>query len=109
VGLAAIMSEHHSGSTSLFGIFLLAIYSLIVIPYTIYHLCNVPETAAVQPWEKVGAVVAAGRRAKGWARVAGGFCGSKSLKSAGGHSHGCTFDLQRGWLCWDAEGHADDL
>ena len=44
---------HHSGSTSMFGIFVLSIYSLVIIPYTISHFCSESE-GAVQPWnEKV--------------------------------------------------------
>ena len=44
------------GNTSLFGIFFLAIYSLVLIPYTIYRLCN-PSEEAIKPWEAVGACV----------------------------------------------------
>ncbi len=49
------MSEVHHGSTSMFGIFVLTIYSLVLIPYTIYYSCSASEDAApVQPWtEKV--------------------------------------------------------
>lgn len=40
----------HSGSSALFGIFLLSISSLVLIPYTIYHLVNKKEDDVVQPW-----------------------------------------------------------
>ena len=41
-----------AGAASLFAIFFLAIYSLILIPVTIYLLCN-PKEEAVKPWEAV--------------------------------------------------------
>ncbi|GAX76583.1 hypothetical protein CEUSTIGMA_g4029.t1 [Chlamydomonas eustigma] len=46
------MGEHHTGSSSLFGIFILTIYSLVVIPYTISYFCCGDEEAKAQPWSE---------------------------------------------------------
>ena len=39
----------HTGSTGLFTIFLLALYSLVLIPYTIYYLCAAGPEGTQQP------------------------------------------------------------
>ncbi len=41
-GSPARMAEH-KGSSSLFGIFVLAIYSLLLIPYTFFYICSPSE------------------------------------------------------------------
>ncbi len=43
----------HKGSTSLFAIFALSLYSLFIIPYTIYHFCSASEETVVQPYLQV--------------------------------------------------------
>lgn len=56
--------ETHSGSTALFGIFALSIFSLVLFPYTIYH-AFFKESDAAQPWtDKAGVSWWHGR----WAR-----------------------------------------
>lgn len=40
----------HKGSTSLFAIFALSLYSLFIFPYTIYHFCSASEETVVQPY-----------------------------------------------------------
>lgn len=39
-------------SSGLFSIFCISIYTLILLPYTIYHFCSAEEEV-VQPWQKV--------------------------------------------------------
>ena len=42
------------GSSPLFAVFFLSIYSLFVIPYTIYKLCHAASPdEVVKPWESV--------------------------------------------------------
>jgi hypothetical protein len=41
-------------SSGLFAVFLLSIYSLVLIPYTIYSLCASGDEATTQPVVKVG-------------------------------------------------------
>ena len=44
------------GNSALFGIFLLSLLSLVLIPYTIYRLCFAEhEEQSVQPWSSVRA------------------------------------------------------
>lgn len=43
-----------AASSGLFGVFLLSIYSLFLIPYTIYHFCSAGEETTTQPVAKVG-------------------------------------------------------
>ena len=40
------------GAAPLFAIFFLAIYSLVLVPLTLYRLCN-PAEEATKPWEAV--------------------------------------------------------
>ena len=42
-------------SSSLFAVFFLALYTLVLIPYTVYKVCNAAtgSTEAVKPWLKV--------------------------------------------------------
>lgn len=42
-----------AASSGLFGVFLLSIYSLFLIPYTIYHLCSAGEESTTQPVARV--------------------------------------------------------
>jgi hypothetical protein len=46
------MSEESTQSSGLFSVFILSIYSLVLIPYTIYYLCNTGDDTA-QPIAKV--------------------------------------------------------
>lgn len=48
-----------AASSGLFGVFLLSIYSLFLIPYTIYYLCSAGEEATTQPVAKVGSCLPA--------------------------------------------------
>ena len=42
------------GSSPLFAIFFLSIYSLLLIPFTIYRLCSAASSEdVVKPWEAV--------------------------------------------------------
>ena len=48
------MEEKPQGSEQLFAVFFLSIYSLFVIPYTIYKLCHAASPdEVVKPWEAV--------------------------------------------------------
>lgn len=48
------MAEQQEGSSPLFAIFILAIYSLLLIPTTIYRLCSAAGSEdVVKPWEAV--------------------------------------------------------
>eukprot|EP00955_Chlamydomonas_euryale_P045872 353267-Chlamydomonas_euryale.AAC.2 len=50
----ANMTEH-SGDTSMFGIFILTIATLVLIPYTLYHFCSADNQGDNAAWaEKVG-------------------------------------------------------
>lgn len=50
------MEEKPQGSEQLFAVFFLSIYSLFVIPYTIYKLCLAASPdEVVKPWEAVRA------------------------------------------------------
>jgi len=57
-------SVHHTGSSSMFGIFILTVASIVLIPYTISHFWAADDAAVAQPWaEKArgsGAVTDAG-------------------------------------------------
>lgn len=48
---AATMTEH-TGNSALFGFFIISVYSLIVIPYTIYYFCGQEGSDVVQPWKE---------------------------------------------------------
>jgi len=52
------MAEN-TASSGLFAVFLLSIYSLFLIPYTIYRLCSAEEDVTTQPVVKVRLAVAA--------------------------------------------------
>jgi hypothetical protein len=43
------MEESTATSSGLFAVFLLSIYSLFLIPYTISYLCSAGEDATTQP------------------------------------------------------------
>jgi hypothetical protein len=43
-----------AASSGLFAVFLLSIYSLFLIPYTVYYFCSAEEDATTQPVAKVG-------------------------------------------------------
>ena len=48
------MAEQQTGSTPLFAVFLIAIYSLLLIGYTCYKLCAAASPdEVVKPWEAV--------------------------------------------------------
>jgi len=48
------MAEESQGNSPLFAVFFLSLYSLFVIPYTIYKLCNAASADdVVKPWEAV--------------------------------------------------------
>lgn len=47
------MEEPQAASSGLFAVFLLSIYSLFLIPYTIYRLCGAEDEATTQPVVKV--------------------------------------------------------
>ena len=48
--LPVMSDQHHTGSTSMFGIFILTMYTIVLIPYTIAHACSSEDSAPVQPW-----------------------------------------------------------
>ena len=50
------MSDQHSGSSGLFSIFFVSMYTLFAIVYTCYHFCGQDEQTT-QPVAKVGALV----------------------------------------------------
>ncbi len=45
-------------SSGLFGIFVIAIFSLLLIPYTVWSLFCSESSQAVKPWQKVSIVAA---------------------------------------------------
>lgn len=46
--------EEQAGSSPLFAVFVLSVYSLFLIPYTIYKLCvAAAPDEVVKPWESV--------------------------------------------------------
>lgn len=47
--------ENSAASSGLFAVFLLSIYSLFLIPYTIYRLCSAGDEVTTQPVVKVRA------------------------------------------------------
>jgi hypothetical protein len=47
------MSDGQAGSSGLFAIFSIAIYSLVLIPYTISSFCSSSEDEEVTPWQQV--------------------------------------------------------
>lgn len=47
-------SGSHSGNTGMFGIFILTIATIVLVPYTLYALCNVSEENAAWADSKVG-------------------------------------------------------
>ena len=49
------MVDASEQSSSLFAVFFLSIYTLVLIPYTIYKLCTAASTTSevVKPWQKV--------------------------------------------------------
>jgi len=46
-------SQDQTNSNSLFPVFVLSIFTLILGPYTIYRFCCTGEDEVVQPWQKV--------------------------------------------------------
>lgn len=57
------MAENQAASSGLFAVFMLSIYSLFLIPYTIYRLCAGGDEVTTQPVVKVGTA------AVGWVDV----------------------------------------
>jgi hypothetical protein len=60
------MAQEHTGNSAMFGIFVLSIYSLFLIPFTLYRVCaGSEEEEAAQPWQASAAAAARtpGRRA----------------------------------------------
>lgn len=51
--------ENSAASSGLFAVFVLSIYSLVLIPYTIYRLCNAGDEVTTQPVVKVRGLTAA--------------------------------------------------
>ena len=52
------MADQQEGSSPLAAIFFLSIYSLLLIPFTIYRLCNAASSEdVVKPWEAVGTLL----------------------------------------------------
>ena len=49
------MVEATEQSSSLFAVFFLSIYTLVLIPYSIYTVCTAASTPSevVKPWQKV--------------------------------------------------------
>ena len=41
-------------SSGLFSVFVLSIFTLVLLPYTIYHFCAGAEDDVVQPWQPGG-------------------------------------------------------
>jgi translocation protein SEC63 len=42
----------HKGNSAMFGIFILSVYSLFLIPFTLYRVCSASDEAeAAQPWQ----------------------------------------------------------
>jgi hypothetical protein len=51
--------ENSAASSGLFAVFVLSIYSLVLIPFTIYRLCNASDEVTTQPVVKVRGLTAA--------------------------------------------------
>ena len=49
------MVDASEQSSSLFAVFILSIYTLVLVPYTIYKLCTAASATSevVKPWQKV--------------------------------------------------------